>query len=170
MKALILVSGTPGTGKTTLSRLLAKSLKGVHIDLHEYFIKNKLYESYDKKRACYVVSPKVISSTISALKKLHQDVLIIDSHMAHESKNADLCIVTNCDIGQLRKRLKQRKYSASKIEENIEAEIFEVCKMEALEVGQKVLSVDTTKKIALPKLVAAVTSALRSKKKYHEFP
>jgi len=58
-----------------------------------------------------------------------------------------LCIVTKCDLKKLESRLKKRKYSQSKIRENLDAEIFDVCLNEAKENGHKIMVVDTTKRV-----------------------
>ena len=60
-------------------------------------------------------------------------------------KYADLCIVTKCGIKELNKRLKKKKFHQSKIKENIEAEIFDVCLNEAKERKHKIIVIDTTK-------------------------
>ena len=52
---IIAASGTPGTGKTTLSKRLAKKLGYFYLDVNKLIIKNKLYEGYDKKRKTKVV-------------------------------------------------------------------------------------------------------------------
>lgn len=43
----ILISGTPGVGKSTLSRLLSSELNIEHVDLSEYIKQNNLYGSYN---------------------------------------------------------------------------------------------------------------------------
>ena len=75
--------------------------------------------------------------------------MIIDSHLSHylPKKYVDLCIVTKCGISELNKRLKKRKYSKAKIKENLQAEIFDVCRQEALKNKHKVITVDTAKTI-----------------------
>ena len=59
----------------------------------------------------------------------------------------DVCIVTKCDLKELENRLRNKKYSKSKIRENMDAEIFDICLSEAKERGHKVLVVDMTKGI-----------------------
>ncbi|MDO8655853.1 MAG: AAA family ATPase, partial [Nanoarchaeota archaeon] len=74
--------------------------------------------------------------------------LIIDSHISHllPSKIVDLCIVLTCShLKVLQKRLQQRKYSQSKIRENLDAEIFQICLMEAREMRHKIIIFDTSK-------------------------
>jgi len=66
------------------------------------------------------------------LKKLLQgeEGIIIDSHLSYYLKS-DLCIVVKSDIKKIRSRLNERRYSKSKIEDNIQSEIFDICLEEA---------------------------------------
>jgi len=87
---------------------------------------------------------KIVSKKLGIKKGM-----IIDSHLSHylPKKYVDLCIITKCsDLKKLEKRLKKRKYSKVKVEENIECEIFDICLNEALERRHKVKIIDTCKK------------------------
>jgi broad-specificity NMP kinase len=44
----IIVTGTPGTGKTTLAKKLSKKLKYAYIDVNNVIKENKLKEGYDR--------------------------------------------------------------------------------------------------------------------------
>jgi len=60
-------------------------------------------------------------------------------------KYVDFCVVTKCDLKVLKKRLEKRKYPESKVRENIDAEIFDICLMEAIEAKHNLIILDTTK-------------------------
>ena len=62
-------------------------------------------------------------------------------------KYVDLCIVTKCNLKELERRLKKRKYNKEKIKENLDAEIFDVCLNEAKESKYDIIAVDITKGI-----------------------
>jgi len=47
---VICVSGVPGTGKTTLSKKLAKKLGFHYIDVNKIISKYRLSEGFDRKR------------------------------------------------------------------------------------------------------------------------
>ena len=49
----------------------------------------------------------------------------------------------------MKKRLELRKYNKNKIRENLNAEIFDLCHIEALENKHKVIVVDTTNKTVI---------------------
>ena len=51
----ILIVGTPGTGKTTISKKLADILKFKHIEVGEFARNNDLLDSWDAKFNCHVI-------------------------------------------------------------------------------------------------------------------
>ena len=176
----IAVSGTPGTGKTTISKKLALRLNYFYFDVNYFIAKNKLYEGYDRKRKTRVVDTaklnKALIKEINTLtkkpingksnkkipikhKKLKKiNGIIIDSHLSHylPKKYVDLCIITKCGINELNKRLKKKGYGKNKIQENLQAEIFGICMSEAKERKQKVMAVDTTKGFNIDSIIRKI--------------
>lgn len=145
----ILVTGTPGTGKTEIAREIAKILKLKYVDVNAVIKKHKLVECHDAERQTNVVDEKKLAKILERMIKADSR-LIIDSHLSHyvSPKLAQLCIVAKCDLKELKKRLEKRKYSKEKVRENLDAEIFDICLTEADELGHKLLIVDTTKRKA----------------------
>ena len=134
----IVVSGTPGTGKTKFSKKLAKELKFNYLDIKNFSRKNKIYDKIEKN--CLVIDEKKL---VKELKKLKGDY-VIDGHLSHYLK-ADYCVICKCDLKVLKKRLEKRKYSKQKVKDNLEAEIFDVCFIEAKKIQKNVLVLDTSK-------------------------
>ena len=162
---VIIITGSVGTGKTTLAKKLAKKLNYEYIDVKKLIEKNNLSSGYDKKRKCKIIDIKKLNNFLiknivnnkkfsKKLKLKKISGLILDSHLSHylPRKYIDLCIVTKCDIKELNKRLKGRKYAKNKIKENIECEIFDICLNEAKENNHNLLVVDTTKGINIGKI------------------
>lgn len=147
MKKAIIVSGCPGTGKTTIAKKISKEKKYDYIDINEVIKKNKLKEGYDKKRKSIIVDVKKLNKALINLIKNSEKTLVIDGHLSHylPKEYVKSCIITKCDLKVLKKRLEKRKYSKAKVRENLDAEIFDTCRIEALENGYKVKVVDTTK-------------------------
>lgn len=143
----IIATGTPGTGKTTLAKMLAKCKGYQYIDVNKVVKDNKLGEGYDKKRRTKIIDVKRLNKVLIKLIEGSKTTLVIDSHLSHylPKEYVKLCIVTVCDLKTLSKRLKKRHYPKKKIEENLEAEIFRVCLEEAREQGHKILVIDTSK-------------------------
>lgn len=145
MKKIIIVTGSVATGKTSIAKKLSKKHKAKYIDVNKLIKDNKLYDSYDKKRKCYVVDIKKLNKFLINLIKKSKESLIIDSHLSHylPKKYVDLCVVVKCPLKKLRKRLEKRKYSKAKIKENMEVEIFDICLNEAKENRHKIKIINT---------------------------
>jgi len=159
MGKLIAVSGTPGVGKTTLAKYLAKKLKFFRLDLHGHY--KEISKSYDLKKHCYDINLKEFKKLVLNVKK--EKDIIIDSHISHllPRKEVNLCIVITCsNLKKLEKRLKKRSYSKQKIRENLDAEIFQVCLMEAKERKQKMIVIDSSSKYNKDKLLHKIHKSL----------
>jgi len=141
MKKVIVISGTPGVGKSALAR----SLKGfTRLDLHEHY--KDISTQYNRSKQCYDVDMKKFEKLVK--EKLKESDLVIDSHIAHllPKKLVDLCVILTCsNLKKLEKRLVSRKYSKKKIRENLDSEIFQECLMGAKKKDHKVLVFDVSK-------------------------
>lgn len=136
---VVAITGTPGTGKTTLANQLLKELsKKVSVKLMSQDELVKMTNSilyYDSFYGSHIVDVDIMKKGFRNYLKSSEarkyDVILVDSHLSHELK-ADIVIVTKCDLRELRERLEKRGYPKNKIEDNIEAEIFDVCMQESL--------------------------------------
>lgn len=166
----VLVTGTPGTGKTVLARKLSLLLDYTYFNVNLFAKKSHLSRSYDRKRRSYVIDEGKLASSLIKVRqkalKSGQEGIIFDSHMSHffPSKYADLCIVARCGLKALRQRLQDRGYPAAKVRENLDAEIFEICLSEAREAGHRVLVFDTARarNSDVKALAAKVRKAVRT--------
>ena len=180
---IICISGTPGTGKSHLARLLAKRTGFRYFDLNNFIKGEKLYDSYDKKDKTYDVDTKKLSkllnmllkkyryekndkeqssinktfkksaskrvdllkflSKISIKKKKKNNInnIIIDSHLSHYMES-DYCIIVKSDLKVLAERLRKRGYNETKIKDNLESEIFDICLEEAKALNRRVIIVN----------------------------
>lgn len=159
---VIVISGTPGTGKSTLAKKLAQGLGYSRLDLSKRY--KEISVGYDKEKKCYDVDFKKFSSLVIKKLRKSEKGLIIDSHIAHllPKRMVDLCIILTCsDLKRLERRLKKKGYSKKKIRENLDAEIFQVCLSEAKEEGHKVLVLDTSKEASKNKLLGIIEDKLK---------
>lgn len=130
---IIIISGTPGTGKTSVSNKVSEMINAKIISLNELAISGKFTLEYDKDRDTYIVDfdkliPYVVNH-IEVLKKQKQKYLIIEGHFSDiiPNKFIDYAFVLRCDPEYLYNRLKERDYNKQKIIENIQAEILGNC-------------------------------------------
>lgn len=157
MKLIIIITGTPGTGKTKVSeelgRLLRKKFKAKFKVLHlnAAILRHKLWSSVDKKRKSKNVDMRKLRRFVSYQIRKNPNI-IIESHLAHYFKG-DAVFVLRTGIDELRKRMEKRKWSERKIEENLESERLNLILGESLDMhGRECVEIDTTNKT--PRMVA----------------
>jgi len=138
---IIGITGTPGTGKTSICSILEG--RGYHVIHMNDLIKcEHLYSEVDDERDTVVADMDRVFSRVCELVGDDDGVTILDSHMSHHI--ADNVIVLRTAPSELRNRLESRKYSDAKVQENIEAECLDVILVESVEWCQKVYEVNTT--------------------------
>ncbi|MDO8628515.1 MAG: AAA family ATPase [Nanoarchaeota archaeon] len=146
MKKALIITGVPGTGKTTIAKQLAQQLNAVYLDINQLIKPYQLAEGYDKKLKTYLINQEKLINLLINLITVSKKTLIIDSHLSHHlpKQYVKTCIITTCSIPTLKQRLQKRNYNKKKIAENIEAELCNVCLGEALDQKHKLLIIDTT--------------------------
>lgn len=141
---ILAITGTPGTGKTSVAKSVANITGWNIIGLNELAEEKGLYSGYDEKRFCRIVNMDAIKKEIKEIW-LSGKNLIIESHYAHDM-DADLVVVLRTKPDEIRKRAAEKGWKRAKTEENVVAEIMEECKIESLEQGKMAIEVDTTGK------------------------
>ncbi len=133
---LTALSGTPGTGKTTVARVLGEA--GLDVCTVEELVASQgTFGSYDSVRESWPVD-------LEALRRLipERRPLLLVGHLSHLLP-ADIVIVLRCHPDILRARLERQGWRPSKIQENVEAEALGVITHEALERGEA-FEIDST--------------------------
>ncbi|ADE37005.1 adenylate kinase family protein [Methanohalophilus mahii] len=137
----IALTGTPGCGKTSVSRLLENEFGYRVVHLNELIRSENLFVEEDKQRDCVVTDLDVVKKRLSVMEESEKPV-IIDSHMAHLI--ADVSIVLRTAPNELKNRLEKRGYQPAKVDENIEAECLDVILVESVENCEMVFEIGTT--------------------------
>jgi len=149
LATVIIVTGTPGTGKTTLARALAKAIEAHYLNLTRFVSKNKLYSGIDIQRGTKIID--MARTRVRLKEKLEklQGLVVIDTHVPDEIVPREMVkrvFVLRSDPRILERRLRAKKWRASKIRENVLAEIVDSCLNSAVEhYGQRrVVQFDTS--------------------------
>ncbi len=155
----ITITGTPGTGKTSVARALSQKLGVPLYSLSEIVEKHGLFSSYDEKREAYIVDIEKLINFFSDKKHF-----IAEGLVAHHIPS-DLCIVLRASPTEIEKRLKTRNYSKEKVKENVESELLAVIATEAFQEPKAptVCQIDTTDR-TIEEVVELVERCIKGKR------
>jgi len=148
-RQLVVVTGVPGTGKTTISTLLALELNAEHIELTRLVKEGGLSQGWDQGRVTMIADMRALKHAILNIISSASGDIVIDGHYSPEVSPRDdvsLTVVLRRAPWALREELKARGYSTRKVRENVEAELLGTCLTDALAAQDpvKVLELDTT--------------------------
>jgi len=151
-KRVILVTGTPCVGKTSVARLLASKLNAFYVNLTELTLHENLISSKDEERGSIIVDENRMRRKIrEIIEDCGKSEVIVDGHYAVSVVPKGLTshvFVLRRDPVELRKFMEQCGFSGRKLWENLASEILDVCLCEALNVYEngKVCELDVSGK------------------------
>ncbi|WP_338600807.1 adenylate kinase family protein [Sulfolobus tengchongensis] len=141
---IIIVTGTPGVGKTLVSKEIAAKFNLTYFQLSQFIIENKLYTEYDELRQSYIIDEDRVKEELG--KIIQKGNFVIETIYPSLVSTADMVFVLRKHPLLLYDELKKRGWSDLKVAENVEAEILGVISQEAKEVfNGKVCEIDVTK-------------------------
>ncbi|MCW3999416.1 MAG: AAA family ATPase [Candidatus Bathyarchaeota archaeon] len=151
MKRVILITGTPCVGKTTVAKALAAKLNAQYINLTEFAKANGLIESEDKERCTLVIKEEQMQQQLGkAIDDSESSIIIVDGHYASAiapTEHVANVFVLRRNPKELKAFMQKRGYSGTKLWENLQAEIIDVCLGEAVQVhAGRVCELDVTGK------------------------
>ena len=148
-RRIIVVTGTPGTGKTTFARMLARHLNAEYLPVGKFITRHHLFRRYDEKRRTKVVDMTKTSRRMRRLIKLSDHTIVVETHHPEgiiANDLANVVFVLRCKPSILMRRLRRKKWSNEKIRENVMAEILDSCYIHARSyyVRRKLVQLDTS--------------------------
>ena len=169
VKRVILVTGTPGVGKTAVSQFLASKLKAIHVDLTKLVKQEKLTSGVDKARKTLIADMKKVSERVQDIIKSYEQDIIIDGHYSMNvlpAKNVHLAFVLRRDPEELKKTMEDRGFKNRKLWENLAAEILDVCLWDAVRAcgADKVCEINVTSK-TIEEVAEEIVTVLEEKRK-----
>lgn len=125
------ITGTPGIGKTSVSKQLAEFYKTKPLNEKEFALKEGI-GSFDVDENELVVPLPLLEEKLNKFLKKKRNV-VVEGHLLCEIKaKFDYLVLLKCDPELLELRLEERGYKAEKIQDNVFCEGIEYCKKHAL--------------------------------------
>lgn len=149
MRRVLVITGTPGVGKSSVSSLLVSRLGGVHVNLSDLVRKEELSWGSDRERKSLIVDEKRTSNRVREIIRQSEGYVIIDGHFAVDVvavKDVLLAFVLRRNPDELMEILRKRGFNETKVMENVGAEILDVCLFDALKAygKKKICEVDVS--------------------------
>jgi len=134
----VLITGVPGTGKTTLAEALSEALGAsvARVDVNALARAREFFLEYDDEMDTHVLDEDALLDEMeSELAKTIDGGCVVDYHSCElfPERWFDLVVCLTCasDTATLYERLEKRGYGERKIRENVECDIFQVVVEEA---------------------------------------
>lgn len=169
-KRVILVTGTPCVGKTSIARLLISKLNAFYVNLTELAIRENLISGKDKERDSIIVDETRMRSKIrEIIRNCDKEDIVIDGHYAVNvvpKKLVTYVFVLRRDPVELRKFMENYGFPDRKLWENLASEILDVCLVDALNIiGEgKVCELDITGK-SVEDVLSEILAILSNRKR-----
>ena len=131
----ILVTGTPGVGKSKLSSALALQLGLKVVNVGEFAKENNCLGDWDEEYQSHELEEETLLDLLEELVGKGDGGFVVEHHVPDlfPERWFDLVLVLRCNNTVLYDRLVERAYGGKKLEENVQAEIFQTVLDEAKE-------------------------------------
>jgi adenylate kinase len=169
-KRVILVTGTPCVGKTSVAQLLSSKLEALYVNLTELATRENLISGKDKERNSIIIDENRMKRKINEIvEKCDKNAIVIDGHYAVNvvpKKLVTSVFVLRRDPVELKKFMEKCGFSGRKLWENLASEILDVCLVEALKVREEgvVCELDASGK-SVEEVVGEILAVLDGHKK-----
>jgi adenylate kinase len=167
-KRIIVVTGTPGVGKTAVSALLASKLDALHIDLGQLVKQEKLWGDIDRTRETLIADMSKVSKRLQEIIAGTEKDVVLDGHYAVDvvpASNVHKVFVLRREPTELRRSMLEKGFKNRKLKENLAAEVLDVCLYNAVKACgvEKVCEIDVSGK-EIKEVTEEIVAVLEGKK------
>ena len=154
----LIITGSPGTGKTTLAKSLGEKLNLTVLNEKDFALKNGI-GSFNEENELEIPI-KEFEEKANAFLKETDDVLF-EGHVVCEAKlHVDKAILIRVDPEELEMRLENRGYSMEKIMDNVFCEGIDYCKKQVIKNYPIDKIIEVTSKASISGTLKAVLASL----------
>ncbi|XP_010456289.1 PREDICTED: adenylate kinase isoenzyme 6 homolog [Camelina sativa] len=156
----LLITGTPGTGKSTTAAALAEATNLKYICIGDLVKEKNLHDGWDNQFKCHIINEDLVCDEL-------EDVMqgggnIVDYHGCDffPERWFDRVVVLQTENSLLYDRLTKRGYSGIKLSNNLECEMYQVLLEEAKEsyLASKVIPLQSNTIEDISQNVASLTN------------
>jgi len=152
LEKIIIVTGTPGVGKTVLGKFLAEETGSSFLSLGDLVRVQRLHKGFDRQAGSYIIDQHALERELKGYFAGHRENgIVFETHfvssIVHKTRGM-VAIVLRLDPIVLAKRLRARKWPKRKIWDNVEAEMIDLSLYDSLKLLGKtrVYEIDATGK------------------------
>ncbi|NHI91129.1 MAG: AAA family ATPase [Candidatus Lokiarchaeota archaeon] len=162
MVKVIIITGTPGTGKTTLAKLICETTNSKLFEINSIVIQNEFFEDWDEERNVPIVNNEKIFLFFQDYLKSSSDekIIIVEGHYFEFIPEGliDKIVILRSYPSILKQRLINKNFNDLKINENVQAEILgsimgividKYSKISLLQVDTSDMSIENSKNLIL---------------------
>ncbi|NWR95103.1 KAD6 kinase, partial [Furnarius figulus] len=128
----VLITGTPGVGKTTLGKELASRAGLSYVNVGDMAKEGELYEGFDEEYDCPILDEDRVVDELE--DRMSEGGVIVDYHGCDffPERWFHIVFVLRTENSFLYDRLESRGYTGKKLQDNIQCEIFQTLYEEAV--------------------------------------
>lgn len=166
MARIVVITGTPGVGKTKLVEQLKRRMKRARVISANEIVGNYRLFSGRDRFGTRLVNLKGLEKKLNSMiaEDKTSNPIILDGHILCDLKirNA-IVIVVREHLKTMRDRLMKRRYPIEKMRDNIVSEAIDYCGVNATQNYKHVYEVISSERNLVPKVIQIITHAQKKK-------